>query len=179
MIPAAYEATLQHAKDWHGQDVRGWYWSEKLDGCRARWTGHELRSRGGHIITAPTAVLASLPAGMPLDLEVYAGVGMRERTRQAVQYGRWCDAVRLVCFDAPTAAGDWVLRMEAAAATGVDTVWHGTVASTDALRKLLGGVQGYGGEGLMLTQPGKPYAPGRSARVLKCKDARAFEEVAA
>jgi DNA ligase 1 len=178
-VSAGHEATLQHGNDWQGQDVRGWYWSEKLNGCRARWTGAELRSRGGHIITAPSAILATLPAGMPLDLEVYAGVGLQEHTRQAVQYGRWSSSVRLVCFDAPGVQGDWLARIDAAVvSTSLETVWRGTVSTLDALRQQLARVQAYGGEGLIVTQPDTRYTPGRSNRVLKCKDQRAFEEVA-
>ena len=173
---AAFESTLQHGQAWCGQDITGWYWSEKLDGCRARWTGSELRSRGGHLIALPPRMAATLPAGMALDVEVYAGCGRQELTRLAVQCGRWDAAVHLVAFDAPDCPGDWLQRIAAAQAARVPTVPRGIVDSHSALSQLLAHVQGRSGEGLIAAQPGRRYTPGRSSAALKVKDAAVFNQ---
>jgi hypothetical protein len=36
-----------------GEDVRGWFACEKLDGCRGYWTGSQMFSRSGRAIRIP------------------------------------------------------------------------------------------------------------------------------
>ncbi len=33
---------LMHGTDWYGQNVAGWWWSEKLDDWRCLWTGRHF-----------------------------------------------------------------------------------------------------------------------------------------
>ena len=45
---------LRLAKTWKkGNNIRGWWMSEKFDGVRAFWTGRKLITRQGHPIHAP------------------------------------------------------------------------------------------------------------------------------
>jgi DNA ligase 1 len=166
-----FESILMHGHDWGGQDVRGWHITEKLDGCRARWDGRTLLSRGGHPIDAPLALLNPLPSNLSLDIEVYAGYRRREVARQAVQYGRWGTGVELVVFDAPHFPADWRQRREwASRHAGLPMVAHfGEVTTLEALADLLATVQRAGGEGLMLSRPGRPYAERRTPDLLKLK----------
>lgn len=172
---ADFDATLMHAHDWRGQDVCGWHITEKLNGCRARWTGAALLSRGGHPITAPERITQGLPH-VPLDCEVYAGRDGRVHAGRAVQWGRWHDSVRLVVFDAPSLPGDITHRL-----AGVRERWGlatvpelGRVASMPALLEMLRTLQADAGEGMMLHRPGAAYRAGRVPDVLKVKDAYAL-----
>lgn len=104
---------LMLAKDYEpGQDVSGWFMSEKLDGQRAFWDGgisHGLDardvpyantakdgrfvdrpiatglwSRYGKVIHAPDWWLADLPTGINLDLELWMGRGTFQTLRSIV-----------------------------------------------------------------------------------------------
>ena len=68
------------AKTWSGTDPAGWWMSEKLDGVRAWWNGYRLTTRTGNEIHAPASFVASLPVGITLDGELWAG----RRTFQSV-----------------------------------------------------------------------------------------------
>lgn len=48
----------------------GWYVSDKLDGIRCQWTGKEMYTRNGKLLTPPSFFVAELPAS-PLDGELY------------------------------------------------------------------------------------------------------------
>lgn len=174
-----FDATLQHATDWQGERIAGWYWSEKLDGVRARWTGAELLTRSGAPIACPAERLAQLPQGLPLDVEVYAGRGGYERARQAVQLNRWHEDVRFVAFDAPTLPGSWHQRIAAVLALGVEVPAHGIVTSEHAMRHALATCHASGGEGYMLACPGVAYTAGRTPALLKFKHEAIYEEMAA
>ena len=58
--PAAPDLIL--AETWQGQDVRGWAMSEKLDGVRAYWDGHQLNSRTGYPFPATGRIPCRLSA---------------------------------------------------------------------------------------------------------------------
>ena len=71
--PEGFEVNT--AADYAGQDPAGLLMSEKLDGIRAKWNGHTLRTRKGNLINAPGWFLAQLPKGDVLDGELWAGRG--------------------------------------------------------------------------------------------------------
>lgn len=103
---------VQLAHVYKGQNVRGWLWSEKLDGMRCLWDGgrsrgvpaaevpyantekdHRLReapvatglwSRAGKVIHAPDWWLDMLPE-LPADGELYAGRGMFQYVMSTVR----------------------------------------------------------------------------------------------
>ena len=66
------EKSMTLAEDWRGQVVNGWLASEKMDGCRALWTGYQFFTRGGNEIAAPDWFTDGLPC-VPLDGEIFAG----------------------------------------------------------------------------------------------------------
>jgi DNA ligase-1 len=171
---------LMHGRDWPGFDVIGWTVTEKLDGCRAVWTGTRLITRTGRAIDAPEWFTRGLPA-MVLDGEIWAGRGEFEAARQAVQHGRFSAACEFVVFDAPLVGGDWECRIlsgraalsSAPCACAVQwTVCHGM----PWLRERLAAVQRLGGEGLMVRRPGSLYEAGRSSSLLKIKSWRGAAE---
>lgn len=118
------------AKTYKGQNVEGWYASEKLDGMRAFWDGGTTRgkpthsvpwanldkavspestglwTRYGNVIHAPGWWLDKLPP-IPLDGELYVGRGCFQKTisicRTYRPDERWHD-VKYHIFDMP---GHW------------------------------------------------------------------------
>ena len=163
--------------------------SEKLDGMRAFWDGKgTLWSRAGNQIRAPAFFTAALPAGMELDGELFLGRGRFQEcisiTRQHAAGEKW-RSVRFLVFEAPSVAGAYPARIAAAAAALAASSAAAAAASGAAsyasihastvctglehLTAELARVEGMGGEGVMLRQPGKPWRSGRTADLLKVK----------
>ena len=160
---------LMHGTDYAGQDVAGWWCSEKFDGCRAYWDGSQLWSRGGHVINAPAWFIAGLPA-RHLDCELWAGYGNREAAPLACQYGRFTPACRLWVFDCPQSTGGWAARIRSAPVTSCASPVAFTVCKGKRdLNGELRAVLDRGGEGIVLRHPSAPYTVGRVQTMLKVK----------
>jgi DNA ligase-1 len=167
-------ATLEHGTDYAGQSLAAWQASEKFDGVRAWWDGATtLYSRSGIACAVPASWRDTLPA-LPLDCELYDGHDGRMRCASAVKSGRITASMRLIVHDAPSLAGDWLARIEAArrllSSSGpvqVAEAWP-ILSTTDAVAHMRR-IVARGGEGLMLRVPCHQYRPGRSARILKLK----------
>jgi DNA ligase-1 len=168
---------LAHGLDWQGEDLAGWYLSEKFRGVRGLWDGSRLWTRGGNVIAAPIAFTDALPKGVTLDGEVWAGrEPIETKARLAARFGgrHWTSAVRLVVFDAPQASGDWLDRMATAkralAGCPVASVVAVTLCqSTEHAVELMREIQAAGGEGIIARKPGVRSCPGRSRDILKLK----------
>jgi DNA ligase-1 len=162
----------------NAQDLTGWWMSEKLDGVRAYWDGKQFVSRQGNLYHTPNWFLAGLP-GYPLDGELWIGRKAFQRTvgivRRHDKTDLWKE-VRFLIFDAPARPGGFedrlrflqaeVSKWKAKAATLLD---HAVCTGVEQLRAELKRVEGLGGEGLMLRQPGSQYVAGRSSTLLKVK----------
>ena len=81
------ETQMTLAVDLSGESrIDGWLASEKLNGCRAYWTGKEFFTRGGNVIHAPAWFTKGLP-DLHLDGEINAG---RDGTHgKPMLYWRW------------------------------------------------------------------------------------------
>lgn len=168
------ENDMMHGQHYAGQCVDGWLASEKYDGVRAYWDGLEMWTRGGIKVKLPAHWLDALPAGMALDCEVYAGYDNRQAAVNAVRYGRFADAVRLIAFDAPCKPGNWISRLGCIPTNSiVSPVASHKVANIDDAIQLMLKIQSNGGEGIMLREPSLEYWPGRTDRLLKLKHAPA------
>ena len=166
---------LMHGSDWSGQDVSGWWISEKLDGWRCLWTGREFLTREGNPLDAPAWFLAGMPA-QPLDGELWAGPGTTHNdVNRAVLSGDWL-RLSFRPFDVPALG----VKIEAAQATLASlalpahvlpvTSWQ--VCSTEAVIEAMRRVVASGGEGVMARKPGSGYAPNfRTEKLLKFKPA--------
>jgi DNA ligase-1 len=137
--------------------------SEKLDGVRALWDGQHLRFRSGRLVPAPTWFLAQLPAGVPLDGELWLGRGR-------------FDALSAIVFDMPSAEGTFASRAERLQALlqrapNPQLVWveQKRLNHTQALQHWLDDVVTQGGEGLMLHRADALVIAGRSDVLLKLK----------
>lgn len=173
------ETTMQHGIDWNGQDISGFVATEKYDGCRAYWDGENLWSRGGLEINLPDSWRAALPADVSLDGEIYDGAGGVYRCGAAIRYGRFTPSMKLMVFDCPSAAGDYLDRLTFAEKfTGgpLEVISIRTVSNLSAAKEFLSEVTARGGEGLMLRNRLLKYKPGRTAEILKFK--ASYEEAA-
>jgi DNA ligase-1 len=159
-------------------DLSGWWMSEKLDGVRAYWDGKQFVSRLGNRFHAPAWFVAGLPE-VPLDGELWVGRKKFQRTvaivRRQDQTELWRE-VTFVVFDAPGMAAPFEERLgffadhlRRHAPPHARAHEHQRCAGLDELRRELARVEGLGGEGLMLRQPGSRYEVGRSTTLLKVK----------
>jgi DNA ligase-1 len=161
---------LAHGLDWQGEDLTGWYLSEKFDGCRAFWDGARMWTRQGNEITLPDWFRDELPAGVRLDGEMWCGRGEFKRASDGVRFGRIDRSFTFCVFDAPDASGDWLARMATVPASAhVQPVEHSVCRDNASAIWRMQKVQAERGEGLIARRPGMPYAPGRSGDILKVK----------
>lgn len=166
------------ASKYASQNPLGWFASEKLDGWRAFWDGSCLRTRTWRVIEAPDFITASLPKGIALDGELWAGRGGFLTVQSLGLRGdktdpRW-SGVRFMVFDAPSlgehrlelrhevarsyCSGDFVRFVESVKIQTVAELWGRFRA-----------VVAEGGEGLVIKRPGSFYDFGRSSAWLKLK----------
>lgn len=164
------------AKNWAGSDPTGWWMSEKLDGVRAVWDCRTLATRTGQQIRAPQWFLDALPNGEPLDGELWIGRGQFQQTVGVVRSHGGGDvwrAVRFAAFDAPMALGGFEERqaalLEAVGGGVAFALPQRRCESHGDLLAELARVEGLGGEGLMLREPGSRYERKRSGTLLKVK----------
>ena len=161
-----------------GMPIQGWLMSEKLDGVRAYWDGHQLMTRQGNRLAAPDWFTEKLPA-FELDGELWMGRGRFEQTLSIVsrnQPGRGWEQVGYHIFEVPHAPGDLQARLsklrDYLSSTPVSHlhVIPQTVCHDSAhLFKTLEQVEALGAEGLVLRNPVTPYQTGRSENALKVK----------
>jgi DNA ligase-1 len=164
------EDYMQHGHNYCGQDVAGWVASEKFDGCRGYWDGRQMWTRGGKSIELPDSWRDALPAGIPLDGEVYHGTDGQRRCASAVRWGKFQPGMVFRVFDAPAASGDWLSRLAVIVETDIVVpVTAQVVAGIDEALELMRRVQADGGEGVMLRHPALTYTPGRTMQMLKLK----------
>ena len=168
LTPAQAKKLMQHGKDWDGRDVGRCYASEKLDGCRAYWDGAHLYTKEGNPIHAPH-ITDTLPAGLHLDGELYAGRGNFQTARMFTQYGINPDAVRFMVFDAPGINAEWPQRLADAKDAGADVVPWWVADGVEQLHQQLKTLLSVGAEGIMVRAPGYRYKSGRSPIIQKMK----------
>jgi DNA ligase 1 len=175
------------AESWdNAADLAGWWMSEKLDGVRAYWDGKQLLSRQGNLFHAPDWFVEGLPES-PLDGELWIARKKFQRTVSVVRRQDKSDLwkeVRFLVFDAPSADGGFEERIafakDALARRPLKFAQpheHQLCKDLDCLRAELARVEGLGGEGLMLREPGSKYEARRSATLLKVKSFRDAEAV--
>ncbi|TBR15476.1 MAG: DNA ligase [Rugosibacter sp.] len=193
-IDAAKKTEMLLAKVWqHGRDPAAFWVSEKLDGVRAIWDGHQLRFRSGRIVPAPDWFTAVLPA-QPLDGELWLGRGAFDALSAIVRKTPPVDAewrqVRYMIFELPElsgvpgASGSFTQRVEQmrvvvdqAKIPWLQGVPQFRVANAAQLMARYREVIAGGGEGLMLHRADALYHTGRSDDLLKLKPAEDAEAV--
>ncbi|NKF24010.1 DNA ligase [Solimonas marina] len=160
-------------------DLSAYWVSEKYDGVRGYWDGHQLWTRGGTPLHPPPWFTAGWPA-RALDGEIWGG---RQRfaftsaviRRDAPDDPGWRQ-LHLMVFDLPAEPGDFNARLKALRtlfatphAATLRLVEQVHVASPAALRAQRDAVVAAGGEGLVLHRGGAPYRAERNDDLLKYK----------
>jgi DNA ligase 1 len=167
-------ASLMHGSDWTGQDVSGWWLSEKLDGFRCYWDGSRFLSRDGLEFEVPAWFRAGMPR-QALDGELWAGAATTHNdVQRAVTSGRW-ESLVFRPFDVPLRGLKIEQAISVLAALAlpahVEPVKYQRLASTPEAISLMRQVVAAGGEGVMLRKAASGYAPCRSEKLLKLKPA--------
>lgn len=155
------------------------YWvSEKLDGIRARWDGHNLFSRNGHVIHAPDWFIRDLP-NKTLDGELWLARQSFEKTASIVLRDTPSDdwqGIRYMLFDLPDSTEHFTQRLVELNSIVAQTqnvylrvIPHYRMPNQQALLAKLDEVVALGAEGLMLHHQDAYYQDGRSQALLKLK----------
>lgn len=162
-----------------GINVTDYYVSEKLDGVRAYWDGHQLLTRSGRVIPAPAWFISALPS-TPMDGELWSGrgefswlAGVLNRSQQRDEDWR---KIRYMVFDLPQMATTfterlWVLRTLVAQQGNpqLKVLEQVRISSEQALEQKLQRITAAGGEGVMLHRAASLYQARRTADLLKFK----------
>lgn len=159
--------------------LAGYWVSEKYDGVRSLWNGHQLLTRGGEVVHAPDWFTAGWPA-VPMDGELWAGRGRFSHAvstvRQQIPDDTAWRAMRFMVFDLPSFPGPFSARLPAyqALVGGLGQPWvvavpQWRVATHAALQAQLKKVVHDGAEGLMLHKADADYRGIRSDDLLKVK----------
>lgn len=161
----------------HKIDLQHYWVSEKYDGVRAYWNGHQLISRQGNVLHAPAWFIAELPS-FPLDGELWLG---RQRFDQLSGFVRknqpidseW-EQVRYMVFDQPSLETVFTNRLKRLHTysdfprwVSVAKQWR--VSSESMLLKQLDEFVAQGAEGLMLHDGRSLYQAKRNNDLLKLK----------
>jgi DNA ligase 1 len=161
-----------------GQSIAGWYMSEKLDGVRAYWNGHELLSRKGNRFAAPAWFTQDFPP-FELDGELWIGRGHFEEVMsiasRAEPHNAWAQLSYQI-FEVPNATGNLNARLqrlrdylEVRPVERIHIIPQVLCTGKSHLNAMLAEVEAAGGEGLVLRNPATPYETGRSDNALKVK----------
>src|SRR5690625_3135841 len=162
-----------------GVDLSRYWVSEKFDGVRGYWDGHQLWTRGGERVRVPHWFTRDWP-DVPMDGELWVGYGEFTRASAIVrsagpQDPAWHEISYRV-FDLPAYGGDFDHRVQAirrvVAAIGdpwVVAIRQFHVDDEAALHAALEQVLAKGGEGLVLHRGDAPYRAGRGVGLLKLK----------
>ncbi len=171
---------LMLAKVYHpGVDLSDYWVSEKYDGLRGYWDGHQLFTRGGEKVNAPAWFTAGWPA-VPLDGELWAGRGQFAKALSTVRQQQPDDAawhgIQFMVFDLPAHGGPFSQRIAAlqAVVAQINQTWVVAVAQTPAtthaaLQSQMHRTVKAGGEGLVLHRGASLYTAARNDDLLKVK----------
>jgi DNA ligase-1 len=177
---ATQPPALWLASPYQGNEKLTDYWiSEKYDGIRGYWDGHQLLSRSGKALNPPAWFVQGWPSS-PFQGELWAGLGQFEQAASVIQQKQAPDnewrAMRFMVFDAPTPNKPFTERIslyqgvvKQIGKPWVQAVPQNQIQSYTALKTLLQKTVQAGGEGLVLHRGNSVYQSGRNGDVLKVK----------
>ena len=92
-------------KTYSGQDVTGWWVSEKFDGVQGIWDGKVLKTKTGTILNVPYFWRCHLPKNRELIGELWIGRGCFDLVRSIVmskkaEDSQYWDDIRFIVFSA-------------------------------------------------------------------------------
>jgi DNA ligase-1 len=177
---ATQPPALWLANPYQGNEKLTDYWvSEKYDGIRGYWDGHQLLRRSGKALHPPTWFVQAWPT-QPFEGELWAGHGQFEEAASVIQQKQAPDsawrAMRFMVFDAHTSTQTFTDRIARyqSIVKQIDKPWVQAVAQSQvpshtALKAMLNNTVQAGGEGLVLHRGSSLYQSGRNSNVLKVK----------
>lgn len=155
---------------------KGWWCSEKLDGVRGYWDGHDtMLTRGGLKVVLPARILKQLPKdGTRLDGEFWIDRGIdRSKVLAAVenQHRKYWQNVRFITFDAHKSEPYKLRYAYLKSQPRLDVVRMTKVGRhlKDNVAALLEAAVAVGAEGIVCRDPEGLYKIGRNAAVVKVK----------
>jgi DNA ligase-1 len=174
-------------RDFPDLDPTGWWYSEKLDGCRSIARNGKFTTRQGNQYFSPGFFTDLFPNDIELDGELFYARGKFEETMSIVRSQESGDRWTKICFivfDAPGLLGPFEERLKAfteicekANSPYLKAHPHFKARSRKHIEEELVRIEVLGGEGLMLRQPGSLYERCRSNTLLKYKPFRDTEAV--
>jgi len=173
---------LQHAKIYKDQNISGWMMSEKLDGIRGYWDGKAMYTKNGTKLFPPAEFTANFPP-FALDGELWSKRQDYEYIQSTVlkHKGAW-ENISYNIFEIPKAKGTFLVRLQKAAYwfqqhpnPYVHIITQHPCTNQIVLLKYLKTVVTKGGEGVMVKDPTLEYFQGRTAHILKVKQAHDME----
>lgn len=174
----ATQPNIMALERYENQSIEGWLVSEKLDGIRAYWDGHNLISRGGQVLAAPDWFIQDLP-DFALDGELWIGRLKFEETLSIVMTQTPHDGWKKVgyhIFDVPNARGGLMSRLSVLESylnehhvSHLHLIPQTRVDSKQALKDRLDKEVNDGAEGLVVRDPNVTYQVGRNHFALKVK----------
>ena len=167
-------------------DVSGWLMSEKYDGVRGYWNGHQLLSKNGKKFYPPVKFIQGLPP-YPMEGELWGGRGTFETTVSIVnkQYPNsgWL-RLKFAIFDVPLSSQGFLDRIEKARLWFTEhpspyafVISQIPVTTQTHLQNELQRIEELGGEGLIVRKPDALYKAGRSTEILKVKNYQDAEAI--
>ena len=181
----AKDLHLQKARSYTGkEDIKGWVMSEKLDGIRGYWDGRCLLTRKGLPLHPPSWFIKDFPA-FELDGELWSKQGDFEFIQSVVLDAEpspgW-EKINYHIFEVPNQKGAFFHRLARAkewfkfhSTSHVRVIRQTLIQDRSDLDRFFLEVTSRGGEGVIVKNPDMPYHTGRSAHVLKVKEARDME----
>jgi DNA ligase-1 len=177
--PAKAASLWQASAYREGMALQDYWVSEKYDGIRGHWDGHQLLTRSGKMLSPPPWFTQNWPLS-PFEGELWAGRGKFESAASVLQKKQASDdewrRLQFMVFDMPKHPGTFTQRWSAyqqlvdqLAQPWVQAVAHRGIDSSQELKDMLTEALKGGAEGLMLHLGTAPYKPGRSADQLKVK----------
>lgn len=170
---------LQKAKTYtHAEDIIGWMMSEKLDGIRGYWNGHQLLTRRGVPLNPPSWFIKNFPP-FELDGELWSKRGDFEFVQSTVldkMPGAGWEKISYNIFEVPNEPGDFLSRINKAKQwferytnRYIRIIPQTMIQDTSDLDQFLNKIESMGGEGVIVKDPKMPYFTGRSGHLLKVK----------
>ena len=159
-------------------NVIGWYMSEKLDGIRAYWNGHNLLSKNGNIINAPKYFTKNFPT-FSLDGELWTKRNDFENIQSIVLDKKpsikWKEITYNI-FEAPSIKGNFIQRLAYAKNhftksknSYVKFIKQIKCKNSQYLDVFLEKIVLFKGEGVIIKKGNLTYQEGRSSNILKVK----------
>lgn len=166
---------LMHGQSYRGQNVAGWFWTEKVDGVRGIWDGSKFWTRSGREIEFPEEMKRELPRGVAIEGELWSRRGRAHVAglcRKANSSREDWAGVKWFIFDAPGEKGNIVERISRAlekskAMRFVEWMIVQELETTGQALEKARNMIALGAEGIMVKHPDHPYTAGRTNKLLK------------